>query len=75
MIFSSITSKPKPFIFEDYYRNCSGIQSLDMKFQWEGPSVTGRPDSQVSCENSAANATKLKSSLSKYSPEIKAQRT
>ena len=35
------------------------------------PPVTGRPDSQVGWENSAANATVLKSTLWKYSPEIK----
>ena len=66
MIFRVLRTSPKPFIFEDYfYRNGSEIQSLDVKFQWEGPSVTGRPDSQVVCENSAANVALLKSSLSK----------
>ena len=42
-----------------------------MKFQWEGPSVTGRPDSQVVWENSAANVTVLKSVYENNRQKIK----
>lgn len=50
---------------------CSEIQSFDVKFQWEGPSVTGRPDSQVVWENSAANVTVLKSVYENIRQKIK----
>ena len=42
-----------------------------MKFQWEAPSVTGRPYSQVITERSAANVYLFKSSYENNCQELK----
>ena len=42
-----------------------------MKFQWEAPSVTGRPYSQVITERSAANVYLFKSSYENNCQQLK----
>ena len=42
-----------------------------MKFQWEAPSVTGRPYSQVITERSAANVSLFKSTFENNCQELK----